>query len=228
MRTVLQSSPNTCFLIAGDGSYTGFLRSYIRANRLDAGMRMLGAVSNSRIRELLALSDVLLLPSRMEGLSLAIYEAMAMGVVPISAAVGGQAELVTPDCGVLVLPGPTERQVYTEALLSLARDRERLAVMGQAARMRVRDHYRLDQMGQRMHNLLQEAHALHRAQPRTVPTLEQAAAAQAQVVQALGQVDDTAPTPARRARKVARHLYTMLIERGGWWLVPLVEKLRER
>lgn len=50
----------------------------------------------------LAAADVLLLPSKNEGVSLAVYEAMALGVTPVVSAVGGQCELVAHGAGVCV------------------------------------------------------------------------------------------------------------------------------
>ena len=66
---------------------------------------MLGGVPNEKMRDLLAAADIFFLPSRWEGIALAIYEAMSMGVAVVGAIVGGQAELVTPECGVLIPRG---------------------------------------------------------------------------------------------------------------------------
>ena len=49
-----------------------------------------------------------------------MFEAMAAGVVPVASDVGGQRELVTPECGVLVAHGPDEIERYVEALRQLA------------------------------------------------------------------------------------------------------------
>ncbi len=49
----------------------------------------------------MAASDILLLPSKYEGLALVLYEAMAMRTVPVATAYGGHPELVTPECGYL-------------------------------------------------------------------------------------------------------------------------------
>ncbi|MCS7291970.1 MAG: glycosyltransferase [Gloeomargarita sp. SKYBB_i_bin120] len=87
-------------LVAGDGPFFSTLLSFFRRYRMSE-IRMLGSVSNERMKDLLAISDIFFLPSLQEGISLAIYEAMAMGVTPVGADVGGQRELVTADCGIL-------------------------------------------------------------------------------------------------------------------------------
>ncbi len=45
----------------------------------------------------------------MEGISLAIYEAMSMGVTVVSSLVGGQAELVVDGTGFLVRPAVLQK-----------------------------------------------------------------------------------------------------------------------
>jgi glycosyltransferase involved in cell wall biosynthesis len=150
-------------LVAGDGEERRWLAAYLRRHRLTAVVRMLGAVSSHRIRELLAASDILFLPSKMEGIALTIFEAMAMAVVPVSADVGGQGELVTPDCGVLIGPGEEREEIlaYADALANLLHSPDRRTSMGRKARERVSTHFRLEQMGDRMVALLDKARELH-------------------------------------------------------------------
>jgi glycosyltransferase involved in cell wall biosynthesis len=156
-------------LVAGDGPDRAWLERFIRSNRLSC-VRMLGSVNNQRMRELMATSDIFFLPSEMEGISLAIYEAMAMGAVPVSAAVGGQAELVTPECGILVSRNEHEIDAYVAGLSRLLADPQLRTAMGCAARQRVQEHYRLEHMGQRMVRLMAQAAELGRVSPRpTVP-----------------------------------------------------------
>jgi glycosyltransferase involved in cell wall biosynthesis len=229
MRSAIESTADTHFLIAGDGTHAGFLRSYIRAHGLGQRIHMLGGVSNQRMRELLAVSDVLLLPSQMEGLSLAIYEAMAMGVVPISVAAGGQAELVTAECGILVPRSPHEQQEYTQALVALASNRQQLAAMGRAARERVHSQFRLEQMGERMQSLLLEASDMQQQQPHPISSaevvqhsIEQATAVAIRDARWAQQTNVSANT----LRRQVRNSYWWLVEHGAWWLVPLIERLR--
>ena len=106
---------------------------------------------------MLALTDIFFLPSQWEGIALGIYEAMAMSVVPVGAAVGGQPELVTPDCGVLVCRGPNEAGDYTRALLRLLAARAERSRMAQAGRRRVVEKFSIVEMGRRMDAILREA-----------------------------------------------------------------------
>ncbi len=220
MKQVAAQISDACFLIAGDGSFASCMRGFLRWHGLEPRVRMLGAVTNQRVRELLALSDVLFLPSEAEGISLAIYEAMALEAVPVGAAVGGQPEVVTPECGVLVQPGPHSYQAYTDALLRLMRQPDLRRRMGCAARERVIANFGLASMGMRMHELLLEAQALHLTQPRPRITAAAATAAARHSIMAAG----------RRKRKWARQrlraLYWGLADRGAWWMPSIVEQAR--
>jgi len=150
---------NFICLVAGDGEERKRLVSGLRRLRLTQHVVMLGAVSIEGMRELYAASDILFLPSEMEGIALTIFEAMAMGIVPVSADVGGQSELVTPECGILVKPSTKEQQAqdYAAALERLFGSRELRESMGRAARARVCSEFRLEGMGERFVQLLELA-----------------------------------------------------------------------
>jgi glycosyltransferase involved in cell wall biosynthesis len=89
-------------LAVGDGPYLPWLRAFVRRKRLGRHVRCLGTQPNTRVQELMAVADLVFIPSTHEGISLAFYEALAAGVPVVGADVGGQRELVTPDCGVLI------------------------------------------------------------------------------------------------------------------------------
>ena len=158
-------------LVLGDGEDLPWLRRYISHHRLEGYVWLLGAVSNEAMREYLAAGDIFFLPSQMEGISLAIYEAMAMGLVVVGADVGGQRELVTPECGILIQRPDdvaSEVQCYVETLSALLDDPERRRALGAAARARVEQHFRLPDMGEAMVNaLLERAPVLHAARPKS-------------------------------------------------------------
>lgn len=229
MRQVVRQAADVYFLVAGDGQLAGAMRGFLRQYGLERRVRMLGAVSSRRMGELLALGDIFFLPSRMEGIALAIYEAMAMGVVPVGAAVGGQDELVTPECGILIDRGPGERDAYTAALLHLLGDPPTLWRMGRAARQRVAADFRLEQMCERMDALLAEARARSHAQPRPAVDAVAALAAARDTIAAARREEAElrrSSGPPTTPRQHLRALYWRLVERGAWWLVPVVEWVR--
>lgn len=231
MRQVVAAHPDVIFLIAGDGLYAGYIRGVLKHYGLTGRIRLLGAVSNQRMRELLAVSDVFFLPSEMEGISLAIFEAMAMRVVPVSADVGGQAELVVPECGVLIRRGPNEADAYRAALLKLLADRATLTRWGMAARERLQQHFRLDQMGDRMESIFVQTINAYRGAGRRAVSATEAEAARMEMIGVarlyeteLREVEAARPTWRRRIKKA----YWRLVDRGLWWLVPCIEPWRRR
>jgi hypothetical protein len=159
--------------IAGDGPDLEWLRAFMNQHNLHDVVQLLGAVSNQRVKDLMAAADVFFLPSLWEGIALSMFEAMACGLPVVGADVGGQRELVTPECGILVPRSDvaTEATRYAQVLTELLQDPERRRKMGCAARQRVQAHFRLEQMGERMDALLKEAMRLHVEQPRPTPPL---------------------------------------------------------
>lgn len=73
-----------------------------------------------------------------------------MEAVVVASNVGGQSELVTPGCGVLIEPGEGQTLRYVNALATLLQDRPRREAMAAAARKRVAAGFRLDDMAGQM------------------------------------------------------------------------------
>jgi glycosyltransferase involved in cell wall biosynthesis len=97
-------------LIVGDGEQRQQLEKLLSQYHLTVNVHMLGSVSHQRWLDILDSSDLLLMPSQYEGISVALLEAMAAGVVPAVAKVGGQEEIVSPDAGALIPHGANELQ----------------------------------------------------------------------------------------------------------------------
>ena len=133
----------------------------------------------------MAASDVFFLPSRYEGIALTLYEALACGLPVVGARVGGQAELVTKDVGILVDPSNPEEETvrYADALASLLSNADRRRAMGVAARARIVTDFRLEQMGERMNRLLEHAIELHRSAPGPIPSPRMARVAATEAIE---------------------------------------------
>lgn len=255
MHRLCLEQPQVIGLVAGDGPDMEWLRTYVNKHRLRERVRLLGAVAGNRMRELMAAADVFFLPSMWEGIALSLYEAMASGLAVIGADVGGQRELVTPECGVLVRRSDAETEVeqYTEILTQLLNDPGRRGEMGQAGRRRMEAHFRQEQMADRFVGCLQEAIRLHRDQPRLAPRpyLGHLCAAQAveytrlwEVAEGLWQQrprtgplaahphlldphNDTWQTLAYFAvRRLLFAPYRTLLGRGMPWLLPVKDRLK--
>ena len=85
-------------VFAGDGP----LR--VELDRRDRVL-LLGRVSHSRVADLIAASDIVCQPSLIEPFGQAVLEALACERPVVATRIGGPAELLTPETGVLVDPG---------------------------------------------------------------------------------------------------------------------------
>jgi glycosyltransferase involved in cell wall biosynthesis len=240
-------------LVLGDGAERGQVDRQIRELRLNDVMRTLGRIGDDEIFDYLAAADVFLIPSQTEGVSVATMEAMAMGVTPVSADVGGQGELITPDCGFLVPHGRHEIDEYADVLARLADNPELRQKMSAAARERVERHFALRDFGPRMEMLMERARAYHRDNPRPAIPLELAHEWATQIIEYTRQemvLDElwaeweswrsnprphpSLAQPPRQStrRRILRfawaqlaHVYRWGVANGMEWLVPLKERL---
>ena len=119
---------NLRITFAGDGEVEQ-VRECIRSHGVDGAVEVIGWVDPSTRDQLLTESAIFVLPSYNEGLPMAMLEAMAHGVVPVTTPVGAIPEVVTDGVdGLLVKPGDPKQ--LAAALQSLVVDdelRDRLA-----------------------------------------------------------------------------------------------------
>jgi len=98
---------------------------------------------NSEVRPLYDLLELVLLPSRSEGLSQALLEAMALGKPVIASAAGGNLEVITNDTnGRLV--APLEPAGWAHAIEELLANPALIHRLGAAARDTARERYALE------------------------------------------------------------------------------------
>jgi glycosyltransferase involved in cell wall biosynthesis len=241
-------------IVAGTGPDFDMLSSFVAKHDLESRVRFVGAVPPSVMYELIAASDIFFLPSEWEGIALAIHEAMAHGRVVVGADVGGQRELVTPECGVLISRGggaEAEAERYAAVLAPLLADERVRRDMGMRSRARIEAHYQVDQFGERMLAVLAFAQNLHRTDPRPVivENLSRVAATNAIEYLRLQRVADELwaarhhmPTASQhtavpqvrglrgrvfRACSILEPAYSWGIRRGWHWLPPLRQRVRD-
>lgn len=118
-------------VMIGDGPERAPAEALARELGIDDRIRFLG--KQLEIAPLLAIGDVLLLPSEIEGFGLAALEAMACGVPPIASRVGGLPEVVTDGHDGMLCP-VGDIEAMAEAATALLGDPERLRNVSAAAR----------------------------------------------------------------------------------------------
>lgn len=134
------------------GELSSMLHRRLRQSGLQQHVRYLGWQDEDGLRDAFRASDLLFLPSEAEGIALVLYEAMAAGLAVLASDVGGQAELVSSDCGRLVAPGRAED--YAQALQELLACPQALRQMGEAARSRILSRFSLAHFVQHLEQLL--------------------------------------------------------------------------
>lgn len=125
---VLDRVPDAQLLLVGDGRDEN-------AVRRRAGKSIHLAGKRNDVPVWLAAADVVAVPSRFDGMSVALLEAMARGRAVVASDVGGAAEALGDDGGVLVRS--EDPPALAEALAERLLDPHRAAELGRAARQRV-------------------------------------------------------------------------------------------
>jgi glycosyltransferase involved in cell wall biosynthesis len=140
-----ENHPGARLILAGGTRFTGASARADNAGYAD-GLRRLAAelgVSDDvmfvgeveDVREVLAASDLLLVPSRQEGFGRVALEGMAMARAVIATSVGGTAEIVRDGVdGLLLEPGDPD--AWADAAAGLLADEERRRDMGERGRER--------------------------------------------------------------------------------------------
>ena len=146
MRLVLAEAPEVTLYIAGEGPLRKPLEEQIRQADLLDHVHLLG--NRTDIPELLRLTDIFVLPSRWEGLPMALLEAMDAGLPVVATDVEGVEEVIEKEINGLLVP-PEDTGALADALLRLIRDKSLRERMGELARQRVEEHYTTDGMCQK-------------------------------------------------------------------------------
>lgn len=137
------------FVAIGGGDLLPALQHNIVQHGLEKTIKTFNTLDHDATMRLLGASDILLLPTRNEGISLATYEAMSLGVVPVVSAVGGQCELVDDQVVGACLPltrGGMDVAADDFVREILERTVPSLSFLASAARQRVVQNFTLEHM----------------------------------------------------------------------------------
>jgi len=152
MQTVVRQSPNVQAVICGEGPLRGQLEAQISRQGLAACVHLLG--NRLDIGRYLSAADIFVLPSRWEGLPVALLEAMDAGLPIIATRVEGVEEVIQDDDHGILVP-PEDARALANSIGKLIEDPGRRRRMGGAARARVRATYTADIMCEKYLSLMQ-------------------------------------------------------------------------
>jgi glycosyltransferase involved in cell wall biosynthesis len=133
---IKEHMPDVKLVIAGDGESRKELEKLARRLGVEQATKFIGYVSKERLRSLLQKATVFALPSRSEGMPLAMLEAMAAGVPTVATNVGGVPEVLTAGSGILV--PPNNPVAMAEGVTRVLRDANLARRLSQGAKARAR------------------------------------------------------------------------------------------
>lgn len=153
--------PAPHLILVGDGPALEPLQSLAAALGLDRRIHFVGY--QERPGRFLAAMDVFALPSRSEGMPLAVLEAWAAGLPVVATRVGGLPEMAGERAAILVEPGDVA--ALAESLAGLLADPSRAELLGLAGRERVVTLFGLDVMADAYRRQYSEVLGTNHADP---------------------------------------------------------------
>jgi len=151
--------------VLGEGELEEAVRARVREHGLED--RVVLHPPTSTPQGWYAACDAVLLTSEFEGVPVAVFESMAMGVPVVTAALPGTSELLGEDYDGLVEPRDSASR-YVAALARLAEDEAYRRSRGQELRARARARFTLRQMAEGQMELYEEVLA-EREKPEVLP-----------------------------------------------------------
>lgn len=141
LRRVRDAGVDAGLTLVGGGSDELLLRRAAREHEVEQHVVFAGPQNDPR--PFLLDADIFVLPSRQEGFSNALLEAMASGLPTVATDVGGNREAVGDGVGGQIVP-PFDPEALAQSIIALAHSRATLAELGMANRRRVEEVFSLD------------------------------------------------------------------------------------
>jgi glycosyltransferase involved in cell wall biosynthesis len=147
---VIREEPGASILIIG-GTYQyedhfKELKALVRERNLQGKVYFLG--KRNDVREILPLLDVYVLPSRSEGTSIALLEAMASKRAIVATKVGGTTEVIEDSRTGLLVP-PDNPAALGKAIIQLLQNKSFAVTLGENARKRAEKEFSVGTMVER-------------------------------------------------------------------------------
>jgi glycosyltransferase involved in cell wall biosynthesis len=142
-KQVLVEKPDTCLMIAGDGSQTEKLKTLAGELGIQDSVKFIGLRYD--MPEIYRLMDVFLLTSFTEGISVTLIEAMASGVPGVVTDVGGNPEVVVDGVSGYLVPLDADA-LLAELVVGLLSDPVLAGRISSNARKRAVEQFSFDTM----------------------------------------------------------------------------------
>jgi glycosyltransferase involved in cell wall biosynthesis len=163
----LREVPDARFVIVGDGELRAALEKHVKDKHLERHVFLAGFRPDAL--ELTKGCDVFALSSVLEGLSIALLDAMACSKAAVATSVGGIPEVVVDgETGYLV--PPHDVRAMADRLIFLLKRPEQRQTMGRAALQRARDAFTVERMVDGIATVYEEQAGRHRAADTESPS----------------------------------------------------------
>lgn len=146
-------------IVIGDGPERERLEGLAnQASTSERPINFTGFKPQQEIRDIMASSTALVLPSMRECGGAVILEAFACGAPAIATKWGGPQDYITPETGFLIEPDDRTRFIdgLAQAMKTLAKDQQKADAMGHAARKHVEDKFSWRAKAERMLDIYKE------------------------------------------------------------------------
>ena len=151
-RLLLDAGIKAQFLLIGEGLYRPELEARVRDLGIDSFVHMPGYYR--QVEDVYRISDVLCVPSLMEGLGLVILEAMYFEVPVIASSVGGIPELIEDGQSGILIP-PADVQAFYNAMYKIAVNQDLAQALARQGKERVKD-FTIDNMARQVEECYSE------------------------------------------------------------------------
>lgn len=144
-KLVIQHFPEAVLLIIGDGDMKMY-EDYTRQSGIAGSVKLLGRLFNTR--DYLASADVFVLPSRREGMSNALMEAMLFELPCVATDISGSRDLIQNKINGLIVP-PADVQALADGICYMLQHPQEASVMGRKARYTIINEYDINLIAQK-------------------------------------------------------------------------------
>lgn len=159
-QTIHRQVPTARLVLAGQGPLKQQLQDMSAELGIDQTVEFAGMIDD--VRSLLGTADVFVLPSRHEGLSNALLEAMASGLPCVATRVSGSEDVIIDGASGLLVP-PNDSDALASALITMFADRQRAQILGEAARQRIAETFSQPRLTTQLERLYADVSTLARS-----------------------------------------------------------------
>lgn len=149
---VMDTHPELVVQVVGEGEQLDLAKEYARKKGIQSNVDFLG--KRRDVMQLLSNAKIFILPSRWEGVSIALMEAMVAGAVPLVSDVGDLADFVIPEETGYIFELEDEPSSYSNKVKTLLNDKSLLSKMQENAMEFARSRSERSVLASRWRNIL--------------------------------------------------------------------------